>query len=456
MSRHIKETIKSHRRKMARTEEIRLRQHLNADALIKTMHTGFAGIREHRTGTVTHTLADSLMAGFAMFSLKDPSLLVFDQRRFRSCQNLMSIYGMGSIPCDSSMREILDGVDPNDLRPLFKDAFRQLQRGKILEKFVFMEGCYLLNLNVTGYFSSDSRHSDACLEKKHRKSGKVTYYLQTVGAAVVHPDHKEVIVLPPETIRKQDGDKKMDCERNAVRRFLGKLRQDHPHLQFIVNEDALSSNVPHIEDLEANNLHYILGAKPGDHQFLFQYVDDAVARGEGMELTVTQQNTPHLTHCFRVVYNAPLNKSHQDTRVTFVEYWEENSKTSKTQHFTWITDLTITEENIFHFMRGARARWKIENETFNTLKNQGDHFDHNFGLGKKHLTEVFVLLMMLAFLIDQILQLCCPLFQAACKSFKTRRLFWENVRSKFRNFYIEDMEDLYRSLLVYNPVPLQY
>ncbi|MBM9521300.1 transposase [Desulforhopalus vacuolatus] len=456
MSRHIKETIKSHRRKMAQTEDIKLRQHLNADALIKKVYTGFAGIRDHRTGTVNHTLADSLMAGFAMFSLKDPSLLVFDQRRFRSCQNLMSIYGMGSIPCDTSMREILDGVDPNNLRPLFKEAFRQLQRGKILEKFVFMEGCYLLNLDGTGYFSSDSRHSDACLEKKHRKSGKITYYLQTVGAAVVHPDHKEVIVLPPETIRKQDGEKKMDCERNAVRRFLGKLRQDHPHLQFIVNEDALSSNAPHIEDLEANNLHYILGAKPGDHQFLFQYVDDAVARGEGIEFTVTKQNTPHLTHCFRVVYNAPLNKSHQDTKVTFVEYWEENSKTGKTQHFTWVTDLTITEENIFHFMRGARARWKIENETFNTLKNQGYHFDHNFGLGKKHLTEVFVLLMMLAFLIDQILQLCCPLFQAACKSFKTRRLFWENVRSKFREFYIEDMEDLYRSLLVYNPVPLQY
>ena len=175
-----------------------------------------------------------------------------------------------------------------------------------------------------------------------------------------------------------------------------------------------------------------------------------------MELTVSKQDSSHLTHSFRVVYNAPLNKTHQHKRVTFVEYWEENSKTGKTQHFTWITDLTITEDNVFHFMRGARARWKIENETFNTLKNQGYHFDHNFGLGKKHLTEVFVLLMMLAFLIDQIQQLCCPLFQAACKRFRTRRSFWESVRSKFKEFHIETMEDLYRSLLVYNPVPLQY
>jgi len=455
MSNHIKAIVNKRKREMARTEEIKLRKHLNADALIKTMRTGFAGIDDHRSGTVTHTLADSLMAGFAMFSIKEPSLLAFDERRFKGPHNLMTIYGMGSIPCDTSMREILDGVDPNDLRPLFKDAFRQLQRGKILEKFVFMEGSYLLNLDGTGYFSSDSRHSDACLEKRNKKTGKVTYYLQTVGAAVVSPDHKEVIVLPPETIKKQDGETKMDCERNAVRRFLGKLRQDHPHLQFIVNEDGLSSNGPHIEDLQTYNLHYILGVKPGDHKFLFQYVDTAEANGDVTELTITQQDKPHLTHCFRIVYNAPLNKTHEKKKVTFVEYWEKNSKTDKTQHFTWITDLTINEDNVFHFMRGARARWKIENETFNTLKNQGYHFEHNFGLGKKHLSEVFVLLMMLAFLIDQIQQLCCPLFQAAWKYYKTKRSLWEKVRSKFHEFYIESMEDLYRSLLEYNPVPLR-
>lgn len=455
MSSHIRSIVNTRKQEIARTKELRLRKHLNADALFKTMRTGFAGIHDHRLGTVTHTLADSLMAGFAVFSLKDPSLLAFDERRFRAPHNLMTIYGMGSIPCDTSIREILDGVDPNDLRPLFKDAFRQLQRGKVLEKFVFMEGCYLLNLDGTGYFSSDTIHSDACLEKVNKKTGKVTYYLQTVGAAVVHHDQKEVIVLPPETIRKQDGETKMDCERNAVRRFLGKLRQDHPHLKFIVNEDGLSSNGPHIEDLEKYHLHYILGAKPGDHKFLFQYVDDAVANGDVTELTITKQDKPHLTHCFRIVYDAPLNKIHQNKRVTFVEYWEENSKTGKTQHFTWITDLSITEDNVFLFMRGARARWKIENETFNTLKNQGYHFEHNFGLGKKHLSEVFVLLMMLAFLIDQIQQLCCPLFQAAWKSWKTKRSLWEKVRSKFHEFHIENMEDLYRSLLEYNPVPLQ-
>ena len=222
------------------------------------------------------------------------------------------------------------------------------------------------------------------MEKVSAK-GEVTYYLQTVGAAIVHPDQKEVIPLCPEMIIKQDGETKNDCERNAIRRLLGKLRQDHPHLKFIVNEDALSSNAPHIEDLEENNLHYILGVKEGDHKFLFHYVDQALENGEAIELTIADEKNADITHYFRIVYNAPLNKSNQNHRVTFVEYWEDNAKTDKIQRFSWVTDLDVTEENVYQFMRGARARWKIENETFNTLKNQGYHFGHNFGLGKQHL-----------------------------------------------------------------------
>ena len=105
-------------------------------------------------------------------------------------------------------------------------------------------------------------------------------------------------------------------------------------------------------------------------------------------------------------------------------------------------------------MRGARARWKIENETFNTLKNQGYHLEHNYGLGKEHLSEVLVMLMMLAFLVDQIQQMCCPLFRAVWKKYKTKRSLWEKVRSMFTHFSIESMEDLYRSLLELKLVPL--
>ncbi len=78
---------------------------------------------------------------------------------------------------------------------------------------------------------------------------------------------------------------------------------------------------------------------------------------------------------------------------------------------------------------GGRARWKIENETFNTLKNQGYGFGHNYGLGKNNLSTVFVLLMMLAFLVDQALQLCCVLFNEVWIKVKSKRQLWDDIRS---------------------------
>jgi hypothetical protein len=75
--------------------------------------------------------------------------------------------------------------------------------------------------------------------------------------------------------------------------------------------------------------------------------------------------------------------------------------------------LPLKLENVYEIMRAARSRWKIENETFNTLKNQGYHFEHNSGHGYENLCSVMTMLMMLAFLIDQVQQLCCKVYQKA-------------------------------------------
>ena len=50
----------------------------------------------------------------------------------------------------------------------------------------------------------------------------------------------------------------------------------------------------------------------------------------------------------------------------------------------------------------ARTRWRVENEAFNTLKNQGYEFERNYGHGKQFLSSTLAGLMMLAFLVDQI------------------------------------------------------
>jgi hypothetical protein len=225
----------------------------------------FARIPDHRQLKPPISLRDALLSAFAMFSLKDPSLLAFDQRR--NDANLKALFGIGQIPSDTQTREILDPLDPEHLRPTFGDVFRQLQRGKALEPFEFYNGCYLLSLDGTGYFSSQQIHCPSCQVKEH-KNGTVTYEHQMLAAVLVHPDFKEVIPLAPEPIQKQDGSTKNDCERNAARRLLQKIRREHPRLKLIVVEDGLASNGPHVRDLIEYGMHFLLGVKPGDHAFL--------------------------------------------------------------------------------------------------------------------------------------------------------------------------------------------
>ena len=84
-----------------------------------------------------------------------------------------------------------------------------------------------------------------------------------------------------------------------------------------------------------------------------------------------------VVHRFRFVNDVPLNASRADVRVNVIEYWEMGK--DKVQSFSWVTDLRVSTRNVYKLMRGGRARWKIANETFNTLKNQGYNFEHNYG-----------------------------------------------------------------------------
>ena len=418
-----------------------VRKHLSADALFGLLRTGFADIADHRPGKPDISLTDALMSAFALFSLKSPSLLAFDQERTEG--NLQRVYGIERVPCDTAMREILDPVKPKYLRPLFKDIFRALQRGKALEEMVFVEGYYLVALDGTGYFSSQQIHCESCLERHHR-NGTITYTHQMLGAALIHPDRREVIPLMPEPIVKQDGTEKNDCEREAAKRLIVKLRQDHPHLQLIVTEDSLSSNAPHIQVLHDHHVHYILGVKEGDHASLFAQVAAAEQAGR---VTYYDRDAPEtgLRHRFRFVSDVPLNASHADLRVNFLECWEWDKDT--VQHFSWVTDLRVNKGTVYQLMRGGRARWRIENETFNTLKNQGYHFEHNYGHGYQHLSVVFAVLMMLAFLVDQVQQMCCPLFQAVWGKLGSKRRLWERMRALFYDYALESMRHLFEALL---------
>ena len=388
------------------------------------------------------------MSGLAVFGLKYPSLLQFDKGMdddvIRS--NLRSLYGIEHAPCDTYLRERLDEVEPASIRRSFTSVFSAVQREKMLEPFRFIDGSYLISVDGTGYFYSDKVHCNQCCQKHHR-DGSVSYYHQMLAAVLVHPDQSSVLPLAPEPILKQDGKKKNDCERNAARRLLGDLRREHPHLKVTIVEDGLASNAPHIQTLRELGMNFILGAKQGDHAFLFDWVNTS----EVSTFEKTSRDGKH--YRFRFINGVPLNESNLDCNINFLECWETGSN-GKVQHFSWVTDFSLSCDNVYHIMRGGRARWRIENETFNTLKNQGYHFEHNFGHGQKNLSTIMAFLMLLAFLVDQVQALACDVFKQAVVASKGNKRFWTRVRSVFTELYVNSWGDMYMAFIYGRKAPL--
>jgi hypothetical protein len=506
------------------------RKYLSAKGLLRVIHEEFKKITPHRELSPRSnpiTLTDCLMSGVAVFGLKFPSLLKFDESKneTRVKHNLRTLYHVQQSPSDTYMRERCDEVDPKEVRKVYKKVLACVQRGKGLEEFEYLDKHYLLPGDGTGFFTSSTTHCKNCCVKHHNKchikfilqlpvdvsdykkntyllvknpkqpwemyyinpdkqtikieinavtglqeillnkerkelsrdekscatdrvtayyridhpEEQVTYYHNMFCAAIVHPDKKIVLPLAPEPIMKTDGATKNDCERNASKRLYADARREHPHLKFIVVEDSLASNVVHLTDLKALDMRYIVGAKPGDHKFLFDLVKKS-------QCTEYNHSTDDGTmHRYRYINQVQLNNSHPDFKVNFVEYWEAD-KNGETQHFSWVTDIEITNDNVYHIMRGGRSNWKIENNTFNTLKNQDYHFSHNFGHGYQNLSTVFGMLMMLAFLVDQVQELSCHLFKKARAKFKSRTSLWESIRSIFKHYLVNSWDDLFQGI----------
>jgi hypothetical protein len=182
---------------------------------------------------------------------------------------------------------------------------------------------------------------------------------------------------------------------------------------------------------------FLLGAKPGDHEALFAALD-ASEKTHYYEI----QDERGFLHQFRFLNDVPLNKSNPDLRVNVLEYMQTDSKGKETV-VSWVTNIHITQTNVFALMKGGRARWKIENETFNTLKNLGYNLEHNYGHGQKFLSTILCLLMLLAFFVDQIQGMACCLFQAVKKQAGSFQGLWEELRVLFKFVEWPSWEQLY-------------
>lgn len=408
------------------------------DDLIQTVRQSFANIKDYRAHNCTYTLRDTLMGSFSIFHLKAPSLLAFREQFAYRSENLKQVYGLVEIPEDSGLRKCLDGVNPALLHPTFKVLLDQLRSGKILDQKRVLGDYLAVSGDGTGYFCTTKNACPHCLTR-HLRNGEVQYHHQLLAACVVHPGQETVFPVAAEAIVRQDGSEKNDCERNAAKRLFPLIRRTLPTDKVILLLDALYADGPTLRALRAEQFSYFITIKEG---YVLLQAQRLGEQGKLEEFTWYKGNS----RCsVRWANGLLLNGRNQDILVNYLQYQEVDKKTSKLLYFNeWITDLPIDKERVREMVQVARARWKIENETFNTIKNQGYHLEHNYGHGKQFLSTVFALLLLLAFLVDQIAQFADAHFQKAMAKFKTKKAFWYRVIVTFDALPCMSMNSIYQ------------
>jgi len=403
--------------------------------------------REASTDYSTH---DVVMSGLACMYFQMPSLLQFqtDMEERSHQNNLRTIFGVQEIPGTNAMKEVLDNQDSTQFKPIFKQIIHRLQRSKQLSQFNLLPGLTICSIDGTQYHSSTCVGCEKCLTKKHGDT--VTFQHHVLQAALMHPDVKQVVPIMAEPIQNKSGEyKKQDCETNAAKRLLPQLRKDFPKMGLIITGDDLFSRQPMIEAVLNEKYHYFFIAKPSSHTHMMRWL--STPQGSLHEITGADDKGRTIIHQWK--NDVPLFGS-ADT--IHVNYFRKKTITigkdgiERCRIESWVTDMEISRENVELFVRGAKTRWKIENECFNTLKNQGYEIAHNYGHGKNHLSLNFYLLTLLAFTLHQIAELCDNFFKACRKKAGSKRSLWEKFRTFISTAIYKNWEQLLKYFLNYD------
>ena len=390
---------------------------------LKAVCAAFPDPRKGRGGTIA--MADFGLSAFALFFMQSASFLSF-QRALEKGQgrsNCQSLFGIEKIPSDNYIRDMLDGADPASLAPCFERMERLLQEAALRAAFGRLGGRTLIALDGTEYFCSQKISCAHCQTRK-RANGKIESYHSMLAATVVAPGHSKVVPLCPEFIARQDGAEKQDCERNAVKRWHEKHGVRLKPLRPVYLADDLFACHSVAKMLEDNGDDFIFTAKEASHKALYDFID-------GAELERHQQKVKKgksfETLRYRFIKDVPLRDGKGSVRVNWIGFEILDAKGVVKYKTTLVTSLDVAKQNVADVVACGRARWKIENESFNVLKNHGYELEHNFGHGETYLAMTLAALNMLAFAWHTVLDLLEPPWRRAREAAEKRTNFFAYV-----------------------------
>ncbi len=407
---------------------------------------------DKRTGSNSrYDMADFGLSAFSLFFMQSPSFLSHQRTlaRAHGRSNCESLFSMSRIPTDNQIRAMLDPVVPDRLYPLFSSLLERLEAGGGLGPFRRLDGHLLVALDGTEYFCSRKISCPNCSQRK-RNDGAVEYHHNMVTAALVAPGHARAIPLAPEFVVPQDGGEKQDCESRATRRWLVAHGPGLARLKPIYLGDDLYSRQPICEAVQAVGGNFLFVAKPGSHPTLHEWLD-------GIELPIHEERVKKgrgfQTHRYRWLADVPIRDGKDALRVNWLNIEIVNKAGKVTYRNSFVTDIAVDRSNVAELAACGRARWKIENETFNVLKNNGYNLEHNFGHGKQNLSALLATMNLFAFACHGVCEILEAVWEKARGALGSRRRFFEHLRTITSYIVFPSWAALVRTLITGQPPP---
>ena len=413
--------------------------------LIAELGTVCAGLPDQRKAPSRdgdYTMADIGLSAFSLFFMGSPSFLAHQRAlaRGQGRSNCQTLFGMAAIPSDNYIRLMLDGASPAAFDGLF---MRAIETAGPLTRFRCLGGRVLIALDGSEYFCSRKIKCHQCSTRR-RADGGVECFHAFLGATLVAPGHQQVLPLPPEFIAPQDGAEKQDCERNAAKRWLAAHGPAVAHLRPIFLGDDLFACQPIAAAIQQQGGNFILTCKPSSHQTITEYLHGA--KLEEHRQVTRKGRSVTATTTYRWLAAVPLRDTQDAIAVNWFSIEIRNAAGKRTYYNSFITDLPVTADTVAELAACGRARWKIENETFNVLKTNGYNLEHNFGHGKQTLASVFLTLNLLAFAFHTAAWLAALAWRAAVAACGATYRFFENLRTITAYVVFQDWDHLLQAI----------
>jgi len=381
------------------------------DKMLNSLKINITNIKDKRKARsdIKYKFTDIILSAFSIFYFQNKSWLSFQNsmKSLKGNSNATTIFKIEDIPSDNHIRNILDKIKPQSFKKVYDDTIMIIEQIGILKQFIFMKEYLLIALDGTCYHSSKKIHCDCCQTKTDSKTGEISYFHNAITPTIVHPKLKKAIALFQEFISNEDGQEKQDCEVNASKRWLDSfnlLKLLRKKYKLIILGDDLYSRAPMINKIIEKGYSFILVCKNTSHKALYKIVENYKQTKAIKTFTISKMhNGKKQTLTYSWINEILLNGNKEDNiEINWCELVIINSVGKQTNCFSFVADIKITKDNIEDIILAGRTRWKVENENNNTLKTKGYHLDHNFGHGKKYLSQNLCSLNILAFLFHTI------------------------------------------------------